>query len=328
MAKAISLISGGLDSILATKLILEQKIEVIGLTFILPFLPADGSLKMARETCKNFNIKCLVIDLSDSNEYYKVIEKPKYGYGKNLNPCIDCHLFMLKKAKRVMLKEQADFIITGDVLGERPMSQRKDILKVMDSQAGLSGRVLRPLSARCLEVTIAEEKGLVDRSRLLAIQGRSRKEQFLLADTYKLKHYPAPAGGCLLTEKHFCPKVKDLIDHKNLSPASIALLKLGRHYRLDKKTKLVVGRSESDNTILEEIWHAPDILLKTKSIAGPSAILSGKTTASNIKLAAEITASLAKTAKNIVVEYKREDEDAKESEVKPLDRAKRETMRI
>lgn len=329
MVKAISLISGGLDSILATRLILDAGVDVLGLTFKFPFLSSDSSLETTKQICKKFNIKCRIIDLSNSKPYFKIIEKPKFGYGKNLNPCIDCHLFMLKTAKKVMREEKAEFIITGDVLGERPMSQRKDILKVIDKEAGLSGRVLRPLSAQCLEATIAENNGLIDRSKFLAIQGRSRKEQFRLANIYRIDHYPTPGGGCLLTERQFCKKVEDLINHKSLMSKEVSLLKVGRHFRLNKKLKLVVGRSEVDNRALEDLWQSPQILLKSKSVVGPSGILCGLFVKKDIMLAASIIASFTKGEGKIVVEYFNDRASlGKDIQIESLNKHKRDALRI
>jgi hypothetical protein len=329
LAKAISLISGGLDSILATKIVLEQGIKVIGLTFKLPFLPSDSSLDTAKQICKEFKIKCRIIDLTDSKSYYNMIKKPEFGYGKNLNPCIDCHLFMLKIAKKIMKEENADFIVTGDVLGERPMSQRKNILNIIDKKAHLKAKVLRPLSAKCLDETEAEKTALVERQKLLAIQGRSRKEQFRLAKFYKIGRYPTPGGGCLLTEQQFCKKVEDLIRYKGLNSASVSFLKVGRHFRLNKKLKLIVGRSEADNKNIEDLFQPPQILMKCKNVVGPSAILHGAATKKDILLAAQIIVSFTKAEGKVIVEYSKSRMSAgKYILVEAIDRNKREKMRI
>jgi len=329
LAKAISLISGGLDSILATKLVIEEGLEVIGLTFKLPFLPSDNSLEITKEICKEFKIKLRIIDFCNSKKYYNIIEKPKFGYGKNFNPCIDCHLFMLKIAKKVMQEEGADVIVTGDVLGERPMSQRKKILYIMDEKAHLSGRVLRPLSAKCLDETKVEKDGIINREHMLAIQGRSRKEQFKLANTYKINHYPTPGGGCLLTESQFCKKVEDLIRYKSLNSKNVSLLKVGRHFRLNGKLKLVVGRSEIDNKILESLWQAPQILIKCKNIVGPSAIMCGSSSKKDIMLAASIVASFTKAKDAIIIEYiKHKNTRSKQLQVDAIDNDERAKLRI
>jgi len=329
LAKAISLISGGLDSILATKLILEQGLEVIGLTFKLPFLSSDSSLETTKEICKKFKIRCRIIDLCNSKKYYNIIRKPEFGYGKNFNPCIDCHLFMLKIAKKVMKEEGAEVIITGDVLGERPMSQRKNILHIMDEKAHLSERVLRPLSAKCLDETKVEKDGIIDREKMMSIQGRSRKEQFKLASIYGINNYPTPGGGCLLTESQFCKKVKDLIDHKSLNDKNVSFLKVGRHFRLNERLKLIVGRSEDDNKRLEALWQAPQVLLKCKNIVGPSGILCGPSNKRDIMLAASIVASFTKAKGAIIVEYiKRKNTNSKELLVDAIDNDKRAKLRI
>jgi tRNA U34 2-thiouridine synthase MnmA/TrmU len=329
MATAISLISGGLDSILATKLIIEQNIEIIGLTFKLPFLTSDSNAYIKENICDPYKIKYIFTDLSKSKKYYNLIKNPKFGYGKNLNPCIDCHLLMLKLAKNVMKEQGADFIITGDVLGERPMSQRKSILKIIDREAGLTGKVLRPLSAKCLDITEPEKKGLVAREGLLAICGRSRKEQLRLAKKYKLRDYATPAGGCLLTEKDYCRKVKDLIKYDQLSSKHVSLLRVGRHFRLSEKAKLIVGRNEIENETLKEIWKAPDIYFESRSITGPSAILIGKADPKLIKKSAAIIASYTKAKANVTFEVlTRKKGLPKLIDIKPLSKKTVSAMRI
>ena len=294
MVKAISLISGGLDSILAARLILDEGVDLIGLIFKLPFMSSDAYLETAKQACDKFNIKCRVIDLSDSKPYFKIIEQPKFGYGKNLNPCIDCHSFMLKTAKKVMREEEAEFIVTGDVLGERPMSQMKNTLSLIDKEASVKGLVLRPLSAKLLAETVPEREGRVIREKLFDINGRSRKRQFEMAKRMKIKNYQTPGGGCLLTDSQFCQKVKDLITHKQFNFYNVKLLKAGRHFRLDKFTKLIVGRDEEDNELIEKLRSGASILLKSRDIPGPSAILNKEAAANLQNLAAGILATYTK----------------------------------
>ena len=295
MVKAISLISGGLDSILAAKLLLEQHIEIEALTLNLPFMPSKKPLEAALSACRDLKIKSRVIDLNKSASYLKMIESPKFGYGKNLNPCIDCHAFMLKEAKKIMIEGGANFIITGDVLGERPMSQMKNTLSLIDKEASVEGLVLRPLSAKLLAETIPEREGWVMREKLFDINGRSRKRQFEMAEKMKINDYQTPGGGCLLTDGQFCQKVKDLIAHKQFDFYNVKLLKAGRHFRLDKFTKLIVGRDKEDNELVEELRTKASILLRPSDVPGPSALLNKEAAADLQYLAAGILSAYTKS---------------------------------
>ena len=252
--KALALLSGGLDSTLAVKLMLDMGIEVEALNFTSPFCTCTGKnagcKSEAVRVAEEFGIPIKV--LHKGADYLEIIRNPRHGYGKGLNPCVDCRIYLLRKAKEYLAECGADFVITGEVLGQRPMSQRRDTLRVIERESGLEGLILRPLSARHFEPTIPEQEGWVDRKKLLAIKGRSRKEQFDLAEELDVKNYPCPAGGCLLTELSFVPKMRDLLDHSDeLDPRDFRLLKLGRHFRIGRRTKLLIGRNESDNRLLE-----------------------------------------------------------------------------
>ncbi len=295
MVKAISLISGGLDSILAAKLLLEQDIEVEALTLNFPFMPSKNPLDAALSACRDLKIKSRVLDLNKSTSYLRIIESPKFGYGKNLNPCVDCHAFMLKEAKKIMIEDGASFIITGDVLGERPMSQMKNTLLLIDKEASVEGLVLRPLSAKLLAETVPEREGWVIREKLFDINGRSRKRQFEMAKRMKIKKYQTPGGGCLLTDGQFCQKVKDLIAHKQFDFYNAKLLKAGRHFRLDKFTKLIVGRDKEDNELIEELRAEASILLKLRDVPGPTALLNKEAAADLQNLAAGILSAYTKS---------------------------------
>jgi len=289
MTKAIVLLSGGLDSRLVVKMLQEQNIEIIALHFNIPFF---GSYKL--EEISKFadinNIKLNIIDFAKGKEfkdYIKLLKKPKHGRGTAMNPCIDCHLFMLKKAKQIMLKEKADFIATGEVLNERPMSQHLKALMLIEKEAGLKGKLLRPLSAKLLPKTIAEEKGLVNRDKLLDINGRKREIQIELAKKYNID-YPSPGGGCLLCEKEFSAKLQDLFEHqKKIIPRDIELLKIGRHFRFND-TKIIVGRNKDEN---EKIMNLAgrDIIMETKETPSPITIIIGKADKETIKTAASLT---------------------------------------
>ncbi len=261
--KCLILFSGGLDSILAAKILMEQKIKTKGIAFKSFFFDGSASKKPA----KAIHLSLKVVDFS--KEHLKIVKNPKYGYGKAMNPCIDCHILMLKTAKKIMKKEKFDFVATGDVLGERPMSQNKKALELIENEAGLEGYLLRPLSAKLLEPTVPEKLGWVEREKLLDIFGRSRKKQIGLAKKYKIKEYPSPAGGCLLTDLEFGKRLKKLLKvFPNCGGNDIELLKYGRHFWEDK-IKIVVGRSEKENKEIKKLKRKQDILIEMKNYPGP-----------------------------------------------------------
>ena len=286
--KALALLSGGLDSTLAVKLLLEQGIDVEAINFMSPFCLCGKGGCGASGAAEKFQIPLKVVRVGE--DYLRIIRKPKHGYGKNMNPCIDCRIFMLKKAKKYAQETGAAFIFTGEVLDERPMSQHFKALKMIEEEAGLKNRVLRPLSARVLPETSIEKRGLVNRKNLLNIQGRSRKKQIELARVFNMTDYPCPAGGCLLTYKEFADKVRDLFKYKNrVGLRDIALLKLGRHLRFGKN-KMVVGRSESENKALLQMKSPSDYYFEVPNCGSPITILQGKKTKEAIEKAAALTA--------------------------------------
>jgi len=286
--KALALLSGGLDSTLAVKLLLDQGIEVEAINFTSPFCLCGKGGCGATGVAEEFQIPLKVVSVG--KDYLKVVRKPKHGYGKNMNPCIDCRIFMLKKAKKYAQETGAAFIFTGEVLNERPMSQHFKALKMIEEEAGLKNRVLRPLSARVLPETSIERRGLVDREKLLCIQGRSRKKQIELAKVFSIADYPCPAGGCLLTYKEFADKVRDLFKHKNqVSLKDIAILKLGRHFRFGKD-KIVVGRNELENKTLVQMKSPSDYYFEVPNCGSPITILQGTKTKEAIEKAAALTA--------------------------------------
>ncbi|HER25190.1 MAG TPA: DUF814 domain-containing protein [Candidatus Atribacteria bacterium] len=265
--KAVALFSGGLDSILAIKLIKQQGIEVIGVNFKTPFFGLDEIFLLA----KDLEINLEIIDITE--ELLKILKKPKHGFGKNMNPCIDCHTLMFKKAGEYMNQIGASFILSGEVLGERPMSQNRNSLDLIERESGFEGKILRPLSALLLAETIPEQEKLVDRNKLLDIFGRSRKKQIELAAEMEIKDYPSPAGGCKLTEPAFSKRLRDLFTQENYSLEEIELLKLGRHFRLSKDMKLVVGRNKEENEKLQNFYRDEDLLFKAKNLKGPVSLL-------------------------------------------------------
>jgi tRNA-specific 2-thiouridylase len=300
--KAIALISGGLDSTLAARVVMEQGIEVQGVCFVIGFASKDNKAfeKSARERADKCGIPLKVIDVS--KEFMEVLGAPRHGYGANINPCIDCKTFMLKKAKEMMTKEGYDFLITGEVLGQRPMSQRRDALNIIRKDSGLDGYLLRPLSAKLLEETVAERTGLVDRARLLDLRGRTRKPQMELAKKYGMEEFAQPAGGCLLTDPGFAARLKDLMANSGLSMDDIALLKVGRHFRLDQKTKAVVGRDEKENELILSLKKEKDAMLQLVEDPGPYALLRGDISAENLKKAAVLVVSHSKKKAQVSAE--------------------------
>ncbi len=266
--KAISLFSGGLDSILATRLILGQSIEVEAVNFITVFY---NCVTEAQSAADELRIKLKVFDVNQ--DFFKILKNPNYGYGSNLNPCIDCHIFMLRKAGEYMKEVGAQFLVSGEVLGERPMSQNKVSLKIIEKNSGLEGLVLRPLSAKLLEPTIPENEKWINREKLLDIKGRSRKPQIQLAKDFDISNYSSPAGGCLLTDPGFAGRMRDLMEHKkDFEVNDVELLKTGRHFRLGEKIKLIVGRNEGENDKLLTLAGEGDLYFYPTRAKGPVGI--------------------------------------------------------
>lgn len=328
--KAIALISGGLDSTLAARVVMDQGIEVQGVCFVIGFASKDNKAfeRGVRERAEKCGIPIKVIDVS--KEFIEVLSAPRHGYGANINPCIDCKTFMLKRAGAMMKKEGYDFLITGEVLGQRPMSQRRDALNIIRKDSGLDGYLLRPLSAKLLEETIAEKNGLVDRAKLLELRGRSRKPQMELAKKYGMEDFAQPAGGCLLTDPGFAARLKDLMENSGLSMADIALLKVGRHFRLDKRTKAVVGRDEKENDLILSLKKEQDAVLQLVEDPGPCALLRGDISAENLKKAAVLVVSHSrkKTQASAEVEWWVREKETTTVTVSPLNIKEIEKIRI
>jgi len=253
----------------AVKVLMDQGIEVTGLSFQTPFFSPYNAIKAAHE----LGIGLVVEDITQ--EHLKIVENPPSGYGANMNPCIDCHGLMIKKAGKKMEEKGYDFVFTGEVLNERPMSQTKRSLLRVAKLSGYADYLLRPLSAKLLPETKPERDGLVDRARLLDIKGRSRKRQLALAHKYGLREFPTPAGGCLLTDPNFSKRLKELFAHsKGYSLKDIKLLKVGRHFRLNG-IKVIVGRNEQENGILKEMATERDIVLSAEHVPGPVGLICG-----------------------------------------------------
>ncbi len=286
--KALGLLSGGLDSTLAVKLMLEQGIEVEAINFVTPFCLCGRKGCDAADVASKFQIKLKSVLLGD--EYLRMLRKPKHGYGGNMNPCIDCRILMLKRARQYAKEIGADFIFTGEVLDERPMSQHWRAMKIIEREAGLEGKILRPLPAKCLPETEAEKRGWVKRERLLDIKGRSRKRQIELAKSFGLSDYPCPAGGCLLTDREFAARLRDLFKHKRTARVKdISLLKVGRHFRLGPN-KIVVGRNEKENKLLLSLKAPGEYYFEVPDCGSPITLLQGRKSNEAIRTAASLTA--------------------------------------
>jgi tRNA U34 2-thiouridine synthase MnmA/TrmU len=302
--KAVGLISGGLDSTLAAKLLTEQGIEVFGLNLYTGFCITEtkrrngayreGEYKPneALKTGGDIEIPIEIIDIA-AEGYFDVVKNPKYGRGSNLNPCIDCRIFMFRRAKQYMQELGADFVFTGEVLGQRPMSQHRQAMQIIERESGLQGLLLRPLSAKLLDPTLPELDGRVDRTKLLAFTGRGRRPQMELAGKLGLLDYAQPAGGCCyLTDENYARKFRDLYAHdpeRDITKRDITLLAMGRHFRLRPEVKFVVGRNEAENRALET-EQAGDTLLTTDPLPGPATLVQGPATAEELKLIAAATA--------------------------------------
>lgn len=255
---------------LASALMRDLGIEVQALFFETPFFPSQKAGRSARA----ITLPLKVINITE--RHLEVVKSPKHGYGENLNPCIDCHTLMLRMAGEMLEEEGAHFIISGEVVGQRPMSQNRKTLSLVASESGFEGHILRPLSAKLLPSTIPEEKGWVKRDELMDFSGRSRKPQMELARRFDITDYPSPAGGCLLTDKIFSRRLKDLFaSGSNLEIREIELLKLGRHFRIGSSTKMIVGRNKMENQTIRSLSKETDLLLWPISVPGPTVLILG-----------------------------------------------------
>ena len=293
MAKAVALFSGGLDSTLAILVMLRQGIDVTAITFLNHFgcdiSDKSSCSKDPFSAAEKFGFEVKLSHLSE--KFLDIVKNPKYGHGKNMNPCIDCRILMLKEAREFMNLTGADFIITGEVLGQRPMSQRKNTFPLIDKEAIVKGYLLRPLSAKLFDVTIPEQMGIVNRNMLYDFSGRSRKPQMALAKEFGLTSYPTPAGGCLLTEPNYAFRLKELLAYnKDLEFKDINLLRIGRHFRFSPECKIIVGRNKEENDVLISLSDSRDHILKVEGYGSPITLIAGKATDKALTLAASLCA--------------------------------------
>jgi len=291
--KVLAIFSGGLDSILAVCLIRQQGFWVEGVYFESPFFPA----KRACRSAKQIDLPLRIIDITE--EILSIIRNPRFGHGSGLNPCLDCHLLMCKKACKIMQEEGYEFIISGEVLGQRPMSQIKQALRIISKECPCGDYLIRPLSAKLLPLTKPEQEGKVDREGLLDIRGRSRTVQMKLAKEFGINDYPAPAGGCLLTDTIFAAKLKDLLTHQaKINKRDLELLKLGRHFRLNEATKVIVGRNQKENKILKKLSLSEDTILEVINYPGPFVLIPYGGDKAGEELASILAASYSDTPKD------------------------------
>ena len=277
---ALALFSGGLDSILACRVIADQGIRVIGLKFVTPFFDHDllgRREEYAHAMQEKYGLEVEVIDISEP--YLRLLDHPAHGFGKHFNPCIDCKILMLTRARELLHPYGASFLISGEVLGQRPMSQRRDTLRVIERDSGCTDILLRPLSAKLMTPTLAEQEGLVDRESLYAFSGRGRREQKALAAELGITQYPAPAGGCMLTDPNLAVRIRqyfnDRFSGKSDAPAvdDVKLLVVGRQFRLDEDIWFVIGRDEQENNRLEALRKPDDWLVRMTRRPGPLGLL-------------------------------------------------------
>ncbi len=287
----LGLVSGGLDSLTACLLLKQQGVEIIGLNFKSPFCLCDKALSHSECGLNLFHEKLgiKVYTLSKGDDYLEIVRNPKFGHGKNLNPCIDCRIYILKKAKEFNKKIKADFIFTGEVLNQRPKSQHLKALNIVEKESGLEKKLLRPLSALELKPTIYEEQGLIDRTKLLGIKGRSRKVQIELAKKHGILNEYYACGGCLLTDRNFSNRMRDYLKfNKILRMEDVIILKYGRHFRFNN-SKIIVGRNEVENNMLLHIKKPEDLVMEVKNEVGPITIIQGKIDYEVLNFAAKLT---------------------------------------
>ena len=289
--KVVALLSGGLDSQLAVRMMQEQGFEVSAVAIKTPFCDFDcgrGCGFEIRERADDLNVNLKTVYLGD--EYIEMLKHPKYGIGAGFNPCIDCRAMMFNAAKKHMDEIGAEFIISGEVLGQRPMSQHGPALRTIEKESGLVGKIVRPLSAALLPETDPEKNGLIKRENLGMIKGRTRRAQLDMAKKYGIENPPNAGGGCLLTDPTFGLRAKDLFAHTETPTINdIDLLKVGRHFRFDEQTKFVVGRNKDENEMIKAIALPEDILFQARDHMGPVSILRGKNADVYVKFASSIT---------------------------------------
>lgn len=315
MTKAMALISGGLDSILAAKIIKDMGIEVTGICFKSVFFGPENAIRMA----KTIDIPIIIYDFTE--EHLEMTRNPRHGYGKNMNPCIDCHALMLRRAGELMVKMDVDFLITGEVLNQRPMSQNLKSLDIVKKDSGFGDRILRPLCAKNLPPTDMEKDGLVDREKLLDIKGKNRKTQMEMAEKYGIKDYPSPAGGCRLTEPNYSRRLRDLYTKSSdFETGDIEILRFGRHFRLPSGAKVISTRDSREYEAIKTLIKDNDMIFDTVEFSGSIIILRDFHSEEDVSFAAAVAARYSKGAAQdkVLVKYKTGSSGEMFINVKPL----------
>ncbi|MGL4875292.1 MAG: tRNA 4-thiouridine(8) synthase ThiI [Clostridium sp.] len=300
MTRALAMVSGGLDSILAAKLIKDQGIDVIGVCFKSYFFNEENARRMTAQ----IGIPLEVVNFS--GEHFEMVKNPKHGWGKNMNPCIDCHAMMMRYSGELLKKFDADFIITGEVLNQRPMSQNKQALSKVKKESGIGEKILRPLCAQNLEETEMEKEGLVDRSKLLKISGRSRKPQMALAEEWGITDYPSPAGGCRLTEPNFSLRLRETLDRQgDATEKEIELLRYGRHFVSENGKTIIVTRTKEEGDAIKALLSKEDTVMYPVSHNGAMVIISGEASREDLEIGAKIAGrySKGKDEESVEVSY-------------------------
>jgi tRNA U34 2-thiouridine synthase MnmA/TrmU len=293
--KAIALFSGGLDSILACRLMASQGVDVLAVKFVSPFFCYDflEDPDHCRKVKEKYGINLVLRDISD--EYMLMLKNPAHGYGKHFNPCLDCKIFMMTRAREMMAEVGASFLISGEVIGQRPMSQRRDAMRVVERDSGCDGILLRPLCAQRLNETKPEIDGVVDRTKLAGLSGRGRTGQMELAASFGITDYPTPAGGCILTDPIVGERIKQFYQsHDKITVADIRLLIQGRQFTLPDGSWLVIGRKAAENPLLENLLEPDDLCLVLKDRIGPTAVLRNLQSRHDLEIAAGLVARYAK----------------------------------
>ena len=304
--KALALLSGGLDSLLAIKLVQAEGVEIEGICFTSPFFGAERAEKGSRYLGISLHRQQI------GQELISLLRSPPHGFGKGANPCIDCHILMIKKAGDLMRRRGLDFLISGEVLGQRPKSQSRWALELISRKSEWGDLLLRPLTAKNLSPTLAERKGWVRREKLWGIKGRSRLSQLELASKFGLKDFPAPSGGCLLTDPIFSRRMKDLLSHSQLDLWEAELLKVGRHFRLNTHTRAIVGRNQKENSLLLKLTRPGELIFRARDYPGPVALLKGEFEEEEILKVASLTLRYSDVSSGpAVVEYKFSDSKEK-----------------
>jgi tRNA-specific 2-thiouridylase len=299
--RALGLFSGGLDSMLAATVLRVQGLEVTLICLVTPFYGAER----ARASAAHLGLPLRELDITE--KFLPLIYDPPHGWGKGHNPCIDCHILMLREAGALLEAEGFDLLFTGEVLGQRPMSQNRGSLNLIAKESGFADILLRPLSAKFLKTTRPELEGWVDREKLLNLSGRGRKRQIALAKEFGITRYPAPAGGCLLTDPGYAARLKELLRHLQEIPAprrELELLKYGRHFRLPGGAKAIVGRTQRENEVLAGLKAPKDFLVKVDKIPGPLVLVCGAEAGEDLELAAGLAAAYSDAASGTPVRVK------------------------